>query len=152
MVSLLSLRFPYRWHWFPPPALGASALVSASLIARQIDNCASGFRCFGATHHFLSFVNLRWGDFIPSLGFCVWCRVGARFSRTRDGNMTSPHKTIPRPLGIVGARIERGHLLPRCLDCARCFFLTMAGKLSHWPSLGTMANHLSASSSVVNSR
>ena len=63
-----------------------------------------------------------------------------------------PPKTIPRPLGIVGARIERGHLLLRRLDCARCFFLTMAGKLSHWPSLGTMANHLSASSSVVNSR
>ena len=30
MVSLLSLRFRYRWPWFPPPALGASALVPAS--------------------------------------------------------------------------------------------------------------------------
>jgi hypothetical protein len=44
---------------------------------------------------------------LPSLELNVWNRVEAHAGRTRDAGIPTPHKTIPRLSGLVGARIER---------------------------------------------
>ena len=45
---------------------------------------------------FLCIPDPELGDILPSPGFCVWCRVGARASRTRYCGITARRKTIPR--------------------------------------------------------
>ena len=82
---------------------------------------------------------------LPSLELSVWNRVEARAGLTRDAGIPAPHKAIPRRRGLVGARIERDHFAQR-------FRLEAIARFSHWPSLGRMPNHFSASCSVVSSR
>jgi hypothetical protein len=45
---------------------------------------------------FLCISDPELGDILPSPGFCVWCRVGARASHTRYCSMTGLNETIPR--------------------------------------------------------
>ena len=82
---------------------------------------------------------------LPSLELSVWNRVEARAAHARDAGIPTPLKTIPRLSDLVGARIERDHF-------PRRFRLETIARFSHWPSLGRMPNHFSASCSVVNSR
>ena len=82
---------------------------------------------------------------LPCLELSVLSLVGARADRARDAGIPAPHKTIPRREDLVGARIERDHY-------PRRFRLETIARFSHWPSLGRIPNHFSASCSVVNSR
>lgn len=84
--------------------------------------------------------------------FSVECRVGARFTSTRYDRVVNPHTSIPRPLGIVSARIKRAHWHSTPLRITSRFLRLYDGVFSYWLSFGRILNHFSATSGVVSSR